>query len=169
MGHTLQLGDARVDENKLADLCRHYGVRELSLFGSAVRGEMRPGSDIDIMVEFDPGARIGIIKFESLSEDLEALVGRKIDLVTKRGLKAWIRPHVLKEARVVLGGAPQPLGSKRQKSYNRNRRPMSEHRYTVLFEPCRVSELLTIRARETDKTCHEKWQDPIGKVGRAPL
>jgi predicted nucleotidyltransferase len=101
MGDTLQLGDAKVDEKKLADLCRHYNVRELSLFGSAVRGEMRPGSDIDVMVEFDPGARIGLLKFESLSEELEALVGRKIDLVTKRGLKAWIRPQVLKEARVV--------------------------------------------------------------------
>jgi uncharacterized protein len=101
MGHTLQPGDALVDEKQLADLCRQYGVRELSLFGSAVRGEMRPGSDIDVMVGFDPRARIGLLKFESLSEELEALVGRKIDLVTKRGLKAWVRPQVLKEARVV--------------------------------------------------------------------
>jgi predicted nucleotidyltransferase len=101
MGHTLQLGDAQVDQNKLVELCRRYGVRELSLFGSAVRGEMRPGSDIDVMVEFDPSVRIGLLKFESLNEDLEVLVGCKVDLVTKRGLKAWIRPHVLKEARVV--------------------------------------------------------------------
>ena len=101
MGQTLQLGDAQVDENKLAHLCRRYGVRELSLFGSAVRGEMCPGSDIDVMVEFDPGARIGLLKFESLSEDLEALAGRKVDLVTKRGLKPWIRPHVLREARII--------------------------------------------------------------------
>jgi uncharacterized protein len=101
MSHTLHLGDAEVDESKLADVCRRYGVKELSLFGSAVRGELGPGSDIDVMVEFDPGARIGLLKFESLSENLEALLGRKIDLVTKRGLKAWIRPQVLKEARVV--------------------------------------------------------------------
>ena len=101
MGHTLQLGDTQIDATKLADLCRHYGVQELSLFGSAVRGEMRPDSDIDILVEFDPGVRVGILKFESLSEELETLVGRRIDLVTKRGLKAWIRPLVLKEARVV--------------------------------------------------------------------
>jgi predicted nucleotidyltransferase len=72
MSHTLQLGDAQGDENKLADLCRHYDVRELSLFGSAVRGEMQPGSDIDVMVEFDPGARIGLLKFESLSDDIDA-------------------------------------------------------------------------------------------------
>ena len=101
MGRTLQLGDAQVDEIRMADLCRRYGIRELSLFGSAVRSEMRPGSDIDVMVEFDPSARIGLLKFESLSEDLEALVGRKVDLVTKRGLKSWIRPHILKEARVI--------------------------------------------------------------------
>ena len=101
MGQTLQLGDAQIDEIKLADLCRHYGVIELSVFGSAVRGQMLPGSDVDLMVEFDPDARIGLLKFESLSEDLTALVGRKVDLVTKRGLKPWIRPHVLKEARVV--------------------------------------------------------------------
>ena len=66
-----------------------------------MRGEMRPGSDIDVMVEFDASARIGILRFESLSEDLEALLGRKVDLVTKRGLKPWVRPHVLKEARVI--------------------------------------------------------------------
>ena len=101
MGHTLQLGDTQVDEVRLADLCQRYQVKELSLFGSAVRGEMGPGSDIDVMVEFDPEARIGILRFESLSEDLAVLVGRKVDLVTKRGLKPWIRPHVLKEARVI--------------------------------------------------------------------
>lgn len=101
MGRTLQLGDAQVDESKLADLCRRYGIRELALFGSAVRRDLRPGSDIDVMVEFDPSVRIGPLKFESLGEDLEALVGRKVDLVTKRGLKSWIRPYVLKEARVI--------------------------------------------------------------------
>ena len=101
MNRMLQLGDAQVDDTKLADLCRRYGVRELCYFGSAARGEMRPDSDIDIMVEFDPAARIGLVKFESLSEDLAALVGRKVDLVTKRGLKSWIRSQVLKEARVI--------------------------------------------------------------------
>jgi predicted nucleotidyltransferase len=101
MSHTLQLGDTEIDENKLGDLCRHYGVIELSVFGSAVRGELQAGSDIDVMVEFEPGSRIGLVKFESLSEDLEALVGRKVDLVTKRGLKPWLRPHVVKEARVI--------------------------------------------------------------------
>ena len=101
MNQTLHLGDTQVDGPSLAEVCRRYGVRELSLFGSAVRGEMRPESDIDIMVEFEPGVRIGLIKFESLISELELLAGRRVDLVTKRGLKPWVRPQVLKDARVI--------------------------------------------------------------------
>jgi uncharacterized protein len=101
MAQTLKVGDTQIDGALLADVCRRYGVKELSLFGSAVRGEMRPESDIDLMVEFEPGARVGLIKFESLVEELEALAGHRVDLVTKRGLKPWIRPGVLKDARVI--------------------------------------------------------------------
>lgn len=101
MNQALQLGDTQFDGPSLAEVCRRYGVKELSVFGSAVRGEMRPESDIDIMVEFEPGVRIGLIKFESFVGELESLAGRKVDLVTKRGLKPWIRPRVLKDARVI--------------------------------------------------------------------
>jgi len=101
MNQTLQLGDTQVDGPSLAAVCRRYGVRELFLFGSAARGETHPGSDIDIMVEFEPGVRIGLIKFEFLIEELESLAGRRVDLVTRSGLKPWIRPHVLKDARVI--------------------------------------------------------------------
>ena len=85
----------------IAEMCRRFHVKELSVFGSAAHGDMRDDSDIDIMVEFEPDARIGLLKFEALSEELEVLLARKVDLVTKRGLKPWIRPHVLKEARIV--------------------------------------------------------------------
>jgi hypothetical protein len=101
MNQMLKLVDTQVDGASLAEVCRRYGVKELSLFGSAVRGEMHPESDIDIMVEFEPGARIGIIKFESFVDELESLAGRRVDLVTKRGLKPWVRSQVLKDARVV--------------------------------------------------------------------
>jgi predicted nucleotidyltransferase len=83
MKPTLELGKMHVDGAALAEVCRRYSVKELSLFGSAVRGEM---------VEFEPGARVGLIKFESLAEELETLAGRRVDLVTKRGLKPWVRP-----------------------------------------------------------------------------
>lgn len=85
----------------LAELCRRYGVKELSLFGSAARGEMKPESDIDLMVEFQPGERVGMIRYETLVGELERLTGRKVDLVTKRGLKPWVRTEVLRDACVI--------------------------------------------------------------------
>jgi predicted nucleotidyltransferase len=99
VSRTLQLGTVEVDETKLADLCRQYHVRELSLFGSAARGEMSPDSDIDLLVEFLPDASIGLIEYAGLMLDLAKLLGRKVDLVSKRGLKPLIRDSVLAEAR----------------------------------------------------------------------
>src|SRR5260370_17683708 len=101
MDQTLQLGGIQVDSAALAELCRRYGVKELSVFGSAARGEMVPESDVDIMVEFEPGVRTGLIQFESLVEALESLVGRRVDLVTRRGLKPWLRPQVLTHPRSI--------------------------------------------------------------------
>jgi len=95
----LQVGDAKVDETKLMNLCRRYHVRELSFFGSAVRGEMRPESDIDMLVEFLPGAGIDLVDYAGLMLDLSQLLGRKVDLVSKNGLKPLIRASVLEEAR----------------------------------------------------------------------
>ena len=51
-----------------------------------------------VMVEFEPGVRVGLVKFESIVEELEVLAGRRVDLVTRRGLKPWVRPVVLKGA-----------------------------------------------------------------------
>jgi uncharacterized protein len=99
MSHMLQLGDTQVEEAKLANLCRRYHVRELSLFGSAARGEMRPDSDFDILVEFLPGADIDLVDYAGLMLDLSHLLGRKVDLVSKNGLKPLIRASVLGEAR----------------------------------------------------------------------
>jgi len=100
MGCTLRLGDTQVDEAKVADLCRRYGVRELSFFGSAARGELRPDSDIDMLVEFLPDAEIDLVDFAGLMLDLSQLLGRKVDLVSKNGLKPLIRAAVLEEARL---------------------------------------------------------------------
>ena len=96
------LSGIELPADPIAAVCRRYGVRELSVFGSAARGEIRPDSDLDILVEFNADARIGLVKFSSFSEELEALLGRKVDLVTKRGLKPWLRNSILSEARVVF-------------------------------------------------------------------
>ncbi len=97
----LQIGDARVDDTKLADLCRRYRVRELSFFGSASRGEMRPDSDIDLLVEFLPDAEIDLVDYAGFMLDLSHLLRRKVDLVSKNGLKPLIRASVLEEARLL--------------------------------------------------------------------
>ena len=101
MSQTLHLGNTVVEEAQLADLCRRYRVRELLLFGSAARGEMRPDSDIDLLVEFLPNADVGLVEHAGLMLDLTRLLGRKVDLVSTNGLKPRIRPSVLAGARVV--------------------------------------------------------------------
>jgi predicted nucleotidyltransferase len=101
MGRTFQLGDARVDEAALADLCRRYRVKELSVFGSAVRGEMRPDSDVDMLVEFLPNAEVDLVDHAALMLDLARLFGRNVDLVSKSGLKPLIRASVLEQARLL--------------------------------------------------------------------
>jgi predicted nucleotidyltransferase len=85
----------------IAEFCRRYHVRELSVFGSAARGDIRPESDIDMLVEFQPDAPIGLWEFAGLEDELRDLLGRKVDLVSKRGLKPRVRPHVLRDAQVV--------------------------------------------------------------------
>jgi predicted nucleotidyltransferase len=104
MNQTVQQDHALIIGSALIDLCRRYGIKERSV-GSAARGEMGPQSDIDLMVEFQPGVRIGLVRFEHLVEELELLARRRVDLVTKRGLKPWVRPHALKDARVIYAAA----------------------------------------------------------------
>jgi len=89
-----------IPSQEIAELCRRYQVRELAIFGSAARGEMQPGSDIDIMVEFHSDANLGWEFFE-LEEGLARIFGRKVDLGTKRSLKPWIRPSALRDAYVI--------------------------------------------------------------------
>ena len=91
-----------IPEHQLGDLCRRYRIRELSVFGSVARGESRPDSDIDILVEFEPAARIGFIGLSQLSRELETLFGHRVDVVTKRGLNPLIRDQVLAEAEVLF-------------------------------------------------------------------
>jgi len=84
---------------EMAEICRRYGVKELSVFGSAARGDMQLGSDIDLLVEFEPGSHVGLFELWDLNDELEKLLNRRVDLVTKDGLKRLIRSEVLREAR----------------------------------------------------------------------
>ncbi len=86
---------------ELAKVCRRHQVKELSVFGSAAYGELRPDSDVDLLVEFLPQAARGLLKLAAMEEEFSALLGRKIDLVSKRGLNKTIRDEVLSRARPI--------------------------------------------------------------------
>ena len=83
---------------------RQLGVRRLALFGSVVRGEARPDSDVDLLVEFAPGQKT-FDRFMALSDLLERLVGYPVELVTIEALSPFIGPHILAEAADVLRAA----------------------------------------------------------------
>jgi predicted nucleotidyltransferase len=91
----------KVSEADLAALCSRYHVRELSLFGSAARGEARPDSDVDLLVVFEEGARVGLLALAALQRELSDLLGRRVDLVPKDGLKPALREEVLSQAEVL--------------------------------------------------------------------
>ena len=88
-------------EAGIVEICRRHGVSELSVFGSAARGEMRPDSDIDFLVDFLPGARPGLLGVSAMTRELSVLLGRRVDLAVKLALKPLIRPGVLAEARLI--------------------------------------------------------------------
>ncbi len=90
-----------VPVDKLAALCRRYHVRELALFGSALREDFRPNSDIDLLVDFEPDAEIGFWDLGGLQIELEQLVGRPVDLVPKHGRKPSMREQVLAGSRML--------------------------------------------------------------------
>jgi predicted nucleotidyltransferase len=87
--------------NELASFCLRHQVHELAVFGSLLRGDHHPDSDIDLLVSFEPTARVTFMKLARMQRELEALFGRKVDLVPKEGLKPIIRDHILATARVL--------------------------------------------------------------------
>lgn len=88
----------------IAEFCRANHIRRLALFGSAIRDDFTPDSDVDILVEFEQGTRLGL-KFFRLQEELCELLGRKVDLHTSASLSKHFRAEVLAEARDVYVAA----------------------------------------------------------------
>ena len=81
----------------LPELAERFGVAELGLFGSRVRGDHRPDSDLDVLVRFKPDARPSLFTLSDLVLTLEERLGVKIDLALKDNLKPFLRPYVLRE------------------------------------------------------------------------
>ena len=90
----------QLDPGRIADFCQRHHIQRLSLFGSVLRDDFRPESDIDVLVEFQPGVRVGLRFFE-MERELTALLGRKVDLNTPGFLSKYFRDRVLREAKAI--------------------------------------------------------------------
>jgi len=90
-----------IDHQAIAAFCRHHHVRRLALFGSVLRDDFTPESDVDVLVEFEPQHVPGFIALYAIEAELSAILGgRKVDLVTPGFLNHRIRQRVLAEAEV---------------------------------------------------------------------
>lgn len=91
------LQQIQAQKSAIADLGREYGARRIRVFGSVVRGEDRPDSDVDFLVEFDPGYDLFLQRLP-LTRRLSELVGRPVDLVPEHELSHHLREQILQEA-----------------------------------------------------------------------
>ncbi len=89
----------KFSEDKLAEFCRRHHIRKLSFFGSVLRDDFRPESDVDVLVEFEPGHVPGLAFF-AMERDLSKILGRKADLNTIQWISQYFRQTVQTEAEV---------------------------------------------------------------------
>ncbi len=83
-----------IDREKVADFCRRWKITEFALFGSVLRDDFRPDSDVDVLVTFAPDAEWSLFDDVDMEEELSAIFGRKVDLVSRRAVERsdnWIR------------------------------------------------------------------------------
>ena len=86
---------------EIAGFCKQHHIRRLALFGSVLRDDFGPASDIDVLVEFEPQAQVGLMAFARIQRELSEILQRPIDLVTPDGLKPLIKRSVLDSAEVI--------------------------------------------------------------------
>ena len=92
----------KINRLALTGFCRHNHVQKLSLFGSVLRADFKPESDIDVLVEFHPGKTPGFLKLAGMEEELSTLIGgHKVDLRTSQDLSKHFRDRVIQEAKVL--------------------------------------------------------------------
>ncbi len=100
----------QMDSERIADFCRRHQIRRLSLFGSVLRDDFRPDSDVDFLVEFEEGHVPGYFGISGMENELTDMLGREVDLRTPKELSRHFREEVVKGAEVQYaagdGGAP---------------------------------------------------------------
>ena len=89
-----------IPKEKLAEFCKRNHIRKLSIFGSALRENLGPDSDIDLLVEFDPDNVPGLIRLAGMENELSEILGRKVDIRTAQDLSRYFRQDVIKSSEV---------------------------------------------------------------------
>lgn len=97
----------RLSTDEIEAFCRRYPIRKLSLFGSVLREDFTPESDIDVLVEFEANAGIGYFELVQMQTELSALLGRTVDLLTPNALSKYFRADVLNSAQVIYEKSEQ--------------------------------------------------------------
>lgn len=92
---------AFVSQTQVANFCQQHHITEFALFGSVLRDDFTPTSDIDVLIDFAPGARRGFFALSALREELTRLLGRPVDLVTKGGLSPFLKDEILATRQVI--------------------------------------------------------------------
>jgi len=92
-------------QESVADFCRRHHIRRLALFGSVLRDDFGPSSDVDVLVEFEPGTKVGLIRLAGMELELSEILGHKVDLNTPGFLSDYYRDRVLAEAEIQYDAA----------------------------------------------------------------
>lgn len=86
---------------KIVTLCRHHHIHELALFGSVLRDDFGPDSDIDVLIKFEPDTRIGYFRFFGIEQELANILKREVELFTPESLKQFAREEALRTCKVI--------------------------------------------------------------------
>lgn len=98
----MTVAQIEIPQSMIEDLCRRNGIRKLSLFGSVLTGRFSLASDVDVLVEFRPGTRVGFFRLAEIEEQLsQLLAGRRVDLRTPMDLSRHFRDEVVRDALIV--------------------------------------------------------------------
>jgi predicted nucleotidyltransferase len=90
-----------IDSDRIGEFCRRNQISRLAFFGSVLRDDFGPDSDVDVLVEFESGARVGFFSMARMQDELSAIVGRPVDLCTPKSLSRYFRDRVVREAEAV--------------------------------------------------------------------
>ncbi len=94
-----------VDEKQIAQFCRKWKIKEFALFGSVLRDDIGPDSDVDVVVAFEPDAPWSLFEWGDMTEELKRIFGREVHLVEKEGLRDPFRRHAILTAKEVIYAA----------------------------------------------------------------